>query len=140
MWGYYLTRIKTNKRQTRIVYFIGLLFFIITKAMTLLEINIHDSAEDFPTILVSIAVFLFVIKHPIELSPIYEKLVTHLSGMTFGIYMVHTFVIIESFTRIHRFIPNIYLLVPVSIIATFVFSYIIILIVKQIPVLKKWVI
>ena len=35
---------------------------------------------------------------------------------------------------------NVYLLLLVSLVATFVFSYIIILIIKQIPVLKKWVV
>lgn len=88
----------------------------------------------------SIAIFLFVIKHPLQLSPKIGKLVTHVSGLTLGIYMVHTFVMVEAFSRIYRFIPNIYLLVPVAVVAIFVISYLIILVIKQVPVLKKWVV
>ena len=68
------------------------------------------------------------------------RIVEHVSSMTLGIYMVHTFVVMETFTRIHRFIPNPYLLVLVAIVVVFGLSYLITLVIKQIPVLKKWVV
>jgi surface polysaccharide O-acyltransferase-like enzyme len=102
--------------------------------------RVKFSFEGPTTILTAIALFLFVIKHPVQLPPKCGKIVEHLSGMTFGIYMVHTFVITEIFTRLHRFVPNVYLLLPLTIVATFGLSYLIILVIKQIPVLKKWVV
>ena len=81
-----------------------------------------------------------MIKHPIQLSPKFEKVVTHVSGLTLGIYMAHTFVIFETFSRIYRFIPNMFLLVPIVFGVVFVLSYLIVLVIKQIPILKKWVV
>lgn len=141
MWGYYLCRINANRKQKRIIYIIGLLSFVVTNVLPLVtDVDINNSNVSFPRILICIAVFFFFVQHPIQLSPKIGKILEHLSGMTFGIYMVHTFVVIETFTRLHRFIPNVYLLVPAAIVATLVFSYVIILIIKQIPVLKKWVV
>lgn len=141
LWGYYLSRIELNRRRTNTVYLVGLLSLIATVVLPLVtDGKVGFSLESPGPILTSIALFLFVIKHPVQLSPKLEKVVTQISGMTFGIYMVHTFVVIETFSRIYRFIPNIYLSIPVSIIVTLVLSYIIILVIKQIPILKKWVI
>lgn len=141
LWGYYLSVIKLNRCKVRIVYFVGLLSLAATLFLPrLTNGKVRISMEDPAIILTTIALFLFVIKHPIRLSPKFEKVILHLSGMTFGIYMAHTFVIAETFTRIHRFVSNVYLFVPIAIGATFVLSYIIILIIKWIPVLKKWVV
>ena len=141
LWGYYLYRLNLSRKQTRIVYLVGLLSWIISAALPLVTDNkVRFSMEDPGPILMSIAIFLYVIKHPVHLSPKHERIVSHLSSMTFGIYMAHTFVLIEAFTRLYRFIPNIYLLVPASIVVAFVSSYIIVLIIKQIPFLKKWVV
>ena len=141
LWGYYLSVMELSQRQTKMIYIIGLLSLMATVVLPMASNGkVWFSFEDPGPILTSIALFLFVIKHPIQLSPRSEKVVTHLSDMTFGIYMVHTFVVFEIFSRIYRIIPNIYLLVPVAFVATFVFSYIIIFIIKLIPGLKKWVV
>lgn len=141
LWGYYLSRVDLNRRQTNTIYLIGLLALIGTVALPLLTKGKEVLSFESPgPMLSSIAIFLFVIKHPIQLSPKIGKLVTHVSGLTLGIYMVHTFVMVEAFSRIYRFIPNIYLLVPVAVVAIFVISYLIILVIKQVPVLKKWVV
>lgn len=141
LWGYYLSRIKLNRKQTLAIYIVGLLSLFMTIIMPLVTNGrIGFDFEAPGPILISIALFLFVIKHPIQLSLKKNRIVEHLSSMTLGIYMVHTFVVIETFTRLHRFIPNVYLLFIASIIVTVVSSYFIILIIKQIPVLKKWVV
>jgi surface polysaccharide O-acyltransferase-like enzyme len=142
LWGYYLSRVQLGQRQTRIVYTIGV-FSLIARIVLPMVTNgkvRYFSMESPDSFLTSIAIFLFVMKHPIQLSPKKERIVTHLSGMTFGIYMVHTFVVVETFTRLHRFFPNVYVLVPLAILVTIVSSYFIILIIKQIPYLKKWVV
>ncbi len=141
LWGYYLSVIKLNRCKVRIVYFVGLLSLAATLFLPrLTNGKVRISMEDPAIILTTIALFLFVIKHPIRLSPKFEKVILHLSGMTFGIYMVHTFVIYETFTRLYRFVPNVYLFLPLTIIVTFVLSYSIIFVIKQIPLLKKWVV
>lgn len=141
LWGYYLSRVQLSQKQTWVVYILGMLSLILRillPSITNGKVRFYMESPD--SILMSIAIFLFVIKHPIQLSPKKERIVTHVSGMTFGIYMVHTFVVVETFTRLHRFFPNVYVLVPLAILVTIVSSYIIILIIKQIPYLKKWVV
>lgn len=141
LWGYYLSRLKLNRKKTRFVYVIGFLSLIATISLPLMtEGKVNFDFESLGTILISIAIFLFVIKHPIQLPNRLGRIVEHLSAMTLGIYMVHTFVVIEIFTRIHRFFPNVFVLVLLAFVATIVLSYIIILVIKQIPVLKKWVV
>lgn len=141
LWGYYLSRLTLSQKQTRMVYIVGLLALALTIALPIVSHEKYKFSFECPgPILMSIALFCFFVKHPFRFSAKSVKIISHLSSMTLGIYMVHTFVEIETFTRIHRFVPNVYLLLLVSLVATFVFSYIIILIIKQIPVLKKWVV
>jgi surface polysaccharide O-acyltransferase-like enzyme len=141
LWGYYLSRLKLNQKQERAVFIVGLVSLVVTVVLPVVsDGNVGFSFESPGPILISIAMFYFVIKHPVRISIKATKIISHLSAMTFGIYMVHTFVAIETFTRIHRFIPNVYLLSLTSFIVTFVLSYVIILIIKQIPILKKWVV
>lgn len=141
LWGYYLSRVELNRRQTNVVYLIGVLSSIITLILPWVTKGKVVFALDSPgPALTSIAIFLFVIKHPIQLSPKFEKVVTHVSGLTLGIYMAHTFVIFETYSRIYRYIPNMFLLVPIVFGVVFVLSYLIVLIIKQIPILKKWVV
>lgn len=141
LWGYYLSRIKLDKKQTNAFYVVGLLSLVVTVTLPLL--TKWEMVVDFESpgpILFCIALFLFVIKHPIQSSSRMTRIVEHVSSMTLGIYMVHTFVVMETFTRIHRFIPNPYLLVLLAIVVVFGLSYLITLVIKQIPVLKKWVV
>lgn len=141
LWGYYLSRLKLDQKQERAMYIVGLVSLVVTVVLPVVsDGKVSFSFESPGPILISIAMFYFVIKHPVQLSSKATKIISHLSAMTFGIYMVHTFVAIETFTRIHRFIPNVYLLSLASFIVTFVLSYVIILIIKQIPILKKWVV
>lgn len=141
LWGYYLSRLTLNQKQTRIVYIVGLLSLAITMLLPIVTKEKMKFSFECPgPILMSIALFCFFVKHPFQFPTKSVKIISHLSAMTFGIYMVHTLVEIETFTRIHRFIPNLYLLMLVSLVVTFLLSYIIILIIKQIPILKKWVV
>lgn len=141
LWGYYLSRIELSRKQEITVYIVGFLSLIVTVALPLITNGkIVLSFEAPGPVLASIAIFLFVIKHPVQLSPKFEKAITHVSGLTLGIYMAHTFVIFVLFSRLYRFIPNMFLLVPIVFGVVFVLSYLIVLVIKQIPILKKWVV
>jgi surface polysaccharide O-acyltransferase-like enzyme len=141
LWGYYLTRIKWNPKQTHLVYFGGVAYIIINTLFALItKGETRVAFDNMDPFFLCVAILLFVHNHPIHLRPSLERLVTYSSGLVFGIYMVQTFVDMEIFTRIHRFIPNVFALVPIAFVALFAISYVIILIIKQIPVLKKWVV
>lgn len=141
LWGYYLYRISLSRRQIRIVYLVGFVAALTVVALPLLTKQKVDFeyADPFPALAV-FALFLFAIKHPLNLSSKKEKVLTHVSKATFGIYLAHSFVVIETFSRLHRFFPNPFVLVPVVFIVIFGLSYVITLAIKQIPVLKNWVV
>ena len=141
LWGYYLSRVTMSRKKTRTFYFVGVVCSLAVALVPLLTNNrvAFDYADPITAIGV-FAVFLFVIKHPINCSAKAERVLTHFSKATFGIYMAHSFVVIVTFSRLHRFFPNPFVLVPVAFCVIFGMSYIITLIIKQIPLLKHWVV
>lgn len=141
LWGYYLSQKEFSKKQTRWFYLAGFVGLLITLILPLVSNRALICRLESPSVIVtSVALFLFVIKHPVHLSGRVAKIVTYVAQMTFGIYMVHSFVNMVIFTRMHRFFPSFAPLYILSVIAVFAISFVIILIIKNIPVLKKWVI
>lgn len=141
LWGYYLSQITLNRMKTRIVYFVGIVCLLAVALVPLLTNNkvVFDYADPI-TALGVFAIFLFSIKHPLNYSVKTERILAHFSKATFGIYMAHSFVVIETFSRLYRFFPNPFILVPVAFVVIFGLSYLITLVIKQIPVLKNWVV
>lgn len=141
LWGYYLYRMSLSSRQIKIVYIVGLVAALTALALPLLTKQKVDFeyADPLPALAV-FALFLFAIKHPLNLSSKKEKVLTHVSNATFGIYLAHSFVVVEVFSRLYRFFPNPYVLVPIAFCVIFGLSYVITVIIKQIPVLKDWVV
>lgn len=141
LWGYYLTRIKLSAKQTHLVYLGGVIYIIINTLLALItKGETRVTFDNMDPFFLCIAIVLFVHRHPIELHPKLEKVVAYSAGLVFGIYMVQTLVDMEIFTRLHRYIPNVYVLVPVAFVAMFSISYVIVFLIKQIPILKKWVV
>lgn len=144
LWGYYLSKMSLTRKNMNCIYIIGLVAVLATFAVPLLtneKVRFHytDPAPIFAVFAV-FAVFLFFVKHPINLSSRWDKIFTHFSKATFGIYMAHSFVVIEIFTRISRFVHNPLLLILVATGAIFTMSYLIVLVIKQIPILRNWVV
>lgn len=141
LWGYYLFKMTLNRKQARIVYFSGLIALLATLLLPLLtNEEVSFRYADPAPILAVFSIFLFAIRHPIKLSDKKGKILAHFSKATFGIYMAHSFVVVETFSRVYRFVPNPVALIPISTIVIFVMSYFIVLVIKQIPVLKNWVV
>lgn len=141
LWGYYLYRIILTRRQVRTIYLLGLVSVLASVLLPLLTDRKVDFeyADPLPALAV-FAIFLYVIRHPMNTSIKAERILAHFSKATFGIYLAHTFVVIETFSRLYRFFPNPYVLVPMAFCVIFGLSYVITIILKQIPVLKNWVV
>lgn len=141
LWGYYLSRITLDRKKTRVIYLVGFISLLSVALVPLLTDNkvTFEYTDPVPALGV-FAVFLFFIKHPLNYSVKTEKILAHFSKATFGIYLAHSFVVIETFSRLYRFFPNPFVLVPVAFIVIFGLSYFITLVIKQIPVLKNWVV
>ena len=141
LWGYYIGNLTLGKKQARLVYLFGLVAVLLTVALPLLtNEKVSFGYADPAPMLATFAIFLFFIRHPLNVSEKANKVLAHFSKATFGIYMAHSFVVIETFSRLYHFFPNPYVLVPVAFIVIFGLSYFITLVIKQIPVLKDWIV
>ena len=141
LWGYYLTRVKLTTKQARVVYLIGVCYLIANTILTLVtEGKIRNGFENMDPFLVCAAIFLFVIRNPIHLSIKSAKIIANVAEMTFGILMVHSFVDLMLFSRLHRFFDNFFIMTPLAFLGILVLSGAIVFIIKQIPILKRWVV
>jgi surface polysaccharide O-acyltransferase-like enzyme len=141
LWGYYLSRIKLNRKKTIMAYFVGIVCLLAVALVPLLTNSkvVFEYADPITAIAV-FAIFLYFIKHPLNYCDRTERFLAHFSKATFGIYLAHTFVVIETFSRLYRFFPNPYVLVPVAFCVILGLSYVITIIIKQIPFLRDWVV
>ncbi len=143
LWGYYLSLIQLTHRRKFWVYITG----IVCAAISVLGYLFSKDAEScwasyvsIPNILTSLSLFfVFLHWHP-HISDWGVKLISGLSSCTLGIYMVHIWILTQIFFRIYRFVPNLLLTIVLSIIITFITGGVIVLIIRQIPVLKRWIV
>lgn len=141
LWGYYLGKLALDKKRARLVYLLGLVALLATVALPLLLVGkVSFGYADPAPILATFAIFLFAIRHPLDVSEKTGKVLAHFSKATFGIYMAHSFVVIEAFSRLYHIFPNPFVLVLVAFVVIFGLSYFITLVIKQIPVLKNWIV
>lgn len=141
LWGYYLSRMKLNQIQSNMVYSIGVLFLLVNITMCFLtKGEVQAGFTNMDQFFVCLAIFLFFMRHPVRLSEKIGKVITSVSKMTFGICLVHTMVLIKVFPKIHGFVSNILLFVPVAFVVVFMGCFAVIFVIKQIPVLKNWVV
>lgn len=140
LWGWYISQVELKSWHKRLVYmlgFTGLVANIVVPLVSSVSITAYETP---PVICTSVALFLFFIEHPINLSDRVNKVIFDLSKSTFGIYMVHIFVLTELHSRVYRFIQQPILLTVVIVGAAFVISYGIVWIIRRIPFVGKWVV
>lgn len=146
--GYYLRwfssqtdRLHVNIRKA--IYIIGIIGMVITMLGGILTNN--DDSVWFGylspnVILSSAALLLYFSLHPIKLSGKTREFVLNLSGCTFGIYLVHLLLLIESYNRIQRFIPYTIPHLLVTVAFAFVMGYAVTFVLKKIPVVNKYIV
>ena len=140
LWGYYISIIQFKSWHKKLVYLFGVVGLLINIFVPFVSSTSVTAYETPSVICISVAVFLFAIEHPFQLSEGSAKLITNLSRATLGIYMVHMFVLIEFFSRMYRFIQHPILLIVLCVGTVFVISYGIVWIIKKIPFVGKWVV
>lgn len=141
LWGYYLSKLALDKKRASVVYLLGCVAALAVVILPLLtDGKVSFEYADPAPILATFAIFLFAVRHPLNPSEKVGKVLAHFSKATFGIYMAHSFVVIETFSRLYRIFPNPYVLIVVAFCVIFGLSYLITLVLKQIPVLKDWVV
>lgn len=138
LWGYYLSILKLPRKVEYGLYGIGLLSIVMTGVMMSL-CDIGSTYESPNVILTALPVFYFALRHPVKEHK-WTKAITECSKVSLGIYMVHMFVLIEVFFRMHRFIHNPLILIPLCVMAVFVIGGGISLIISKLRIIGKWLV
>ncbi len=140
LFGWYISRVELKTWHKRLIYLLGIAGLVVNVTVPFVSSASVSNYEAPSVICTSIALFLFFVEHPINLSDRVNNVVYDMSKSTFGIYMVHVFVLTELHSRVYRFIQHPVLLTVMTVGATFLISYGIIGVIRRIPVVKKWVV
>ncbi len=146
--GYFILQSELSTKLRKWIYalaILGFVYCVIIKVVLLscFDISMGALSYLYPNIIfMSLGVFLFFNDYvsKIQFSEKAQKIITELSGLTFGIYLIHVLVL-KVFYRIGinlSICPHPVSMPLVSLIV-FVSSMAIIFIIKKIPVLNKYI-
>lgn len=148
--GYYLCHIRLNKTHRMIVYALGISMFWVTCIMEYLmdsnriatDISVNDYLS--PNIaMFSIAVFVFFTSGWISRWTVSDKkkmIISTISSCTFGVYLIHDLFIhlFESSFLFSNHAPE-YIMRPIRTIVIFLLSFLLVLIIKKIPLIGRYI-
>lgn len=119
LWAYYLKSMTLSDKVRYAIYAGGVVGLVVTIICAILAQNGDTAFFQYtsPNVIVTtFALFLLFSNLHIAAGEKLTKCITTISKCTFGIYMVHMWVLIQIFFRVHRFIPN---PLPLCIICVF---------------------
>lgn len=143
--GYYLSTFTINKKNTKTIYTLGIVGFLITFICTVLFSKINGITDvffkydTFNVIMYSSAVFLFIKNN---FNNINEKILNVLSKTNFGIYLIHGLVLgYIEYSGLFIKLSNISIVLSVFISSIIIYfaSLVLIFILLKIPYIKKLV-
>ncbi len=144
----YFLKIKAKDLGGRKIFFI--LFYFLglfgLLATVLCGVLAKDGSTMFysytsPTVLLtSLALFSFFINHPIHVSKPIGALIEAVSKLTFGVYLIHMWILIQLFSRVHRFIPQPIPLCFICVCIVFGGGFAISWGLKRIPILNRFIV
>lgn len=147
--GYYLHQYSFSSRQQRHIYLLGILGAI--TAMVLdnlaslrqnLPVSAFYDSFSLPTFFVCVALFVFFKEKvsKIKLSPSASHIIRGFSANTFGVYLIHIFVLeLLQHYNIDVMTTNIFISVPLLALLCFIISNILIFCLRHIPVIGKYI-
>ena len=148
MAGYYFYTYDFSAKMKKTIYVLGMVSLAVTMAGTSI-LSLKQGRADrtlynylFPTTCFAAwAVFLFFKEHVsrIRFSENRSKVVGHLAGLSFGMYLVHDFVnIVLKFVGVTPTSLTPILMVPILACVVFAVSYVVIFIMSKIPFARKY--
>lgn len=145
--GYLLYINKESKILKKISYIAGVISVLLMVALSVgLSLKNNETNQQFFSyfsplvILISISIFLFVLNLNFNPNNALQKLILSISYSTFGIYLIHIFLLANIYTRITRFIHQPLLFIPLICISTFTIAYILITLIRKIPFISKYIV
>lgn len=146
--GHYLSSYSIINHTRKIIYILAILSLICVIIGSIIISNHLNSSDEILfsnfmvfTLLESMAIFIFAKNH-LNFSLLnYKNIIIDLSNMSFGIYLVHVFIIrtLDSLGIIASSLNPLFSVLTISMIV-FLLSYIIIKVVCYIPLLNRFVI
>lgn len=147
--GYYLNNYEMNKKNKILIMILGILSILFTIFMNLYEARITGKPttkffkEYYPNIII-ISMFVFVlikcIVEKIKFSDKQKNVITEISNSVFGIYLIHYLIIeLVDIFGVNALMLNTYLAIPITTIIVFIFSLFIVLIMRKISIINKFV-
>jgi surface polysaccharide O-acyltransferase-like enzyme len=139
--GYYLYRYPLSKKCELSLYVLGILSLIFTAAIVLITKNSEYSKYLMPNVIIeACALYTFFVNRMSKLS-YKEKLRTiwaKLADYSFGIYIIHALVLdVLVLLGIHSETFTPVVMVPALILGSFAISFVLVWLVRKIPVIGK---
>lgn len=139
LFAYYLKNISLTDTARKIIYMLGIAGLLITIVIPILTNN-----EDYYTapnvIATTLAIFVFFLYHPVQMKSSIGNAIVTVSKCTFGIYLVHLWVLIQIIFRLHRFIHNSLILCLVCVPVTFLVGLGGILVISKLRYVNKYIV
>ena len=143
LWAYYLSSIVLERKYEYMLYGLGILGmaicvsgYIITKDPD----SFYGSYVSATSIATSFSLFYLCSHHKFDGGKSINKVIQTISECTFGIYLVHMWMLIQVIFRVHRFVSNSVYTVLISAGMAFIGGLIVTYMLKKIPLVKKWIV
>lgn len=148
--GYYLHKYKISNKMTLMTILLGIFSLIILIFGNIIYSRYIGEADNFfssnltPFVaFYSTAIFIIINKLYFKFKEKFDfnqSIIINLSNCTFGIYLIHMFIIkILNYFDFTALNYNAFIFVPIASLFTYIVSLIIIIILKKIPILKEFV-
>ncbi|MEI6555557.1 MAG: acyltransferase family protein [Paludibacter sp.] len=145
--GFLLYTNRESKQLQKISYPAGIISVLLMVFLSVsLSLKNNETNQQFFSyfsplvILISTAIFLFVLNIKFNVKTATQKIILSISYSTFGIYLIHIFLLANIYTRVTRFIHEPILFVPIICLGTFTLAYILISIIRKIPFISKYIV
>lgn len=107
--GYYIKSTHIASKIRYVIYALGIFSILLTIYMGITSPSgstIYFGYTSPNVIFTSIAIFLFFHRNSMKTSARLTNIVSEISACTYGIYLIHMYILIQVFFRVHRFIES----------------------------------
>ena len=143
MWAYYLKSTMLQKTIRVLVYIAGVLGLIVSGVTGILTQNVDSAWMGYgaPNVFATaMAIFVAGSYLDMQVSQSVQRVVIEISHCTFGIYLVHMWVLVQIFFRVHRYVQDPLILCFACVILAFAIGGGMTWILRKIPIVGKYVV
>lgn len=143
LWAYYMKSIILLKPMRVMIYVAGVVGLVVSGIMGIIAKNVESVWGGYGSpnvVATAMAVFVVGSQIRITVSQSIQRVIIAISQCTFGIYLVHMWVLVQIFFRVHRYIQEPLILCIVCVIMTFTIGGGVTWIIKKIPIVGKYIV